>query len=121
MTIKSPFFEFTMRRILLPAILLVVIILISLFTAHAENPKFEKWKKPSFFRGVNVTNITIKTQQDFDDLKAAGANLVQIGSLGFQSVEPPYAPNESSAASTDAIVQYCRKAGLYYNFNDNAR
>ncbi len=95
-------------------IVLFCTLLCAVSFAHAQNPKFDKWKSPSFFRGVNVTNINIKTQKDFDDLKASGANLAQIGTLGFQNVEAPYAANEASAATTDSLVKFCRTSGLYY-------
>jgi hypothetical protein len=94
--------------------LLLCALLFGISTAHAQNPKYDKWKTPSFFRGVNTTNINLKTQADFDFLKTTGANLVQIGSLGFQNVDAPYAFYETSAATTDSLVKFCREAGLHY-------
>lgn len=95
-------------------ILLLAALLYAGSSAYAQNAKYEKWKQPSYFRGVNTTNIHVKTQEDFDFLKTTGANLVQIGTLGFQNVDAPYAANEASAATTDSIVKFCRNAGLYY-------
>ncbi len=95
-------------------IALLIVLLCGISSVHAQNSKFEKWKSPSFFRGVNTTNINIKTQEDFDFLKTTGANLVQIGTLGFQNVDAPYSANAESAATTDSLVKFCRAAGLYY-------
>ncbi|HYF03907.1 MAG TPA: cellulase family glycosylhydrolase, partial [Patescibacteria group bacterium] len=93
---------------------LLMLAVVSLHTATAQNAKFEKWKTPSYFRGVNTTNINAKTQADFDFLKNTGANLVQIGTLGFQDVTPPYDYNPESAATTDSLVKFCRQSGLHY-------
>jgi hypothetical protein len=95
-------------------LVLLFALLCGISVSHAQNVKFDKWKTPSFFRGVNTTNINVKTQADFDFLKTTGANLVQIGTLGFQDVTAPYAFNAASAATTDSLVQFSREAGLYY-------
>lgn len=83
--------------------------------------KFEKWKKPSYFRGFNVgyycSNTDCrKTQDDIDALKASGANLAQINIYGegFREFSSPYDVNEVGKQHIICMASYAHTAGLYY-------
>ena len=66
----------------------------------------------SYFRGYNIENEHV--YQDYVDFKNYGGNLFHIGIRGFLAEDAPYATVQSSINSTDAIVNHCRQAGIYY-------
>ncbi len=83
--------------------------------------KFEKWKIPSYFKGFNIgfycsESSCIKTQEDFDALKASGANLAQINVYGegFREFSSPFAVNEVGKQHIICMASYAHEAGLYY-------
>ncbi len=98
-------------------IIFIVISYLLLFfnsKAQAQNHKYDLWKTPSFFRGFNVLPIVKHTLKDYNDLKATGANLAQIGIDGFDSVNAPYDINVNAIEATDRMVSFCDSAGIYY-------
>lgn len=100
-----------------------MVILISITIAHAQTQplsKYDKWLTPSYFRGFNATiwsNVIddVLTQEDFNDLKATGANLAILQTQGLVKDTFPYGSNDPFyIEGLDALVNYCRNAGLYY-------
>jgi len=90
-------------------------------TPPSEISKFKKWEKPSFFRGFNIgyycTNSDCyKTQEDFDALKASGANLAQINVFGegFRDFSSPYDINLQGKQHITCMASFAHNAGLYY-------
>ena len=83
-------------------------------SVNAQNHKFQMWQSQSFFRGFNILTTHTHPLQDFIDLKATGANLVQLGIAGFLDVDPPYNVNQIEINTTDSLINFCRFAGLYY-------
>ncbi len=83
--------------------------------------KFEKWKRPSFFRGFNIgyycsESDCYKSQEDFDALKALGANLAQINVYGegFRDFSSPYDIDQVGKQHIICMATYAHNAGLYY-------
>jgi hypothetical protein len=94
---------------------LLVILFASLSFAQDnvnKNGKFEKWKKPSYFRGYNIEGG--HTLQDFIDFKNYGGNIFHIGIRGFLSEDAPYDTVQASITSTDLLVNFCRLSGIHY-------
>ena len=86
-----------------------------LFSNNAsDNPKFNKWQSPSYFRGYNVLYTAPKTQQDFIDFKNYGGNFFSINIDGFFAEDEPYDIVQSNIDGTDLMVNYCQQAGLHY-------
>jgi hypothetical protein len=86
----------------------------SLF-GQTVSEKYNKWRKPSFFRGFNVLNEFPKSLQDIVDLKASGANYAQLGCRGFRDVDSPYTIKQNYINEIDSLVKYCRAAKMYYS------
>lgn len=105
------------RETVVPRISITILLLFALCSiTRAQSHKFDLWKSPSFFRGINVIyrfEDRVKTQPDFNDLRAYGANLAQLACRGLRSVDPPYVPHQDSIAEIDSMVRYCRSAGIY--------
>ncbi|CAN5125944.1 hypothetical protein BH09BAC5_BH09BAC5_09430 [soil metagenome] len=78
------------------------------------NPKYSNWQSAGFYRGFNVLNENIKTQQDFFDLRNSGANFAQLGCFGFNEVTFPYSLIQSNINEMDSLVSFCRNAGIHY-------
>lgn len=101
---------------------LLSIFIIAIFTfsiaaqtdGNPQNPKYEKWQKPEYYRGYNVLYESPKTLQDFIDFKNYGGNLFQIGTRGFMAEDAPYNTVQANIDGTDMLVNYCRQAGVYY-------
>ncbi|MBI5326482.1 MAG: cellulase family glycosylhydrolase [Ignavibacteriae bacterium] len=83
-------------------------------SAYSQNHKYELWKTPSFFRGFNLLPGSNLKLIDYQDLKATGANLAQLGIDGFDYVDPPYEVNTDAITATDSMVKHCKTVGLYY-------
>ena len=91
-------------------------------------PNKKGWQIPGFFRGFNMSlwsDIDKRevNQQDFDDLKSIGANLVMIQTNGFLSEDAPYSPSIWRVNGTDTIyysemldkaVDFARESGIHY-------
>ncbi len=101
-------------------LLLLFILFLSceILTAQNTNVKYEKWKFPSYFRGMNVLPAgPAKTQQDINDLKAAGASFASLSCDDILNVDPPYQLNPENVAALDSLVKFCRNSGLYYTIS----
>ncbi len=86
--------------------------------AKNTNAKYEMWKSPSFFRGMNILpGEPVKTQKDFDDLKAAGASFASLSCDDILNVDSPYQINQDNIYTLDSMVKYCRNANLYYTIS----
>lgn len=90
-------------------------------TPSSQISKFDKWKIPSYFRGFNIgyycsESDCYKSQEDFDALKATGANLAQINVYGegFRYVSIPYDINQAGKERIICMASYAHEAGLYY-------
>ena len=94
---------------------LLIISLVLLNNVFGQsNPKYDKWKTNSYFRGYNILFESVHTYRDFIDFKNYGGNLFQIGVFGWQSEDAPYSIQQNNIDSTDKFVHYCRQAGIYY-------
>ncbi len=77
--------------------------------------RFELWKKPSYFRGFNLTlGPPLKNQQDFIDLSKTGANIAYLACDGFWSVDTPYTESSANIQATDEYISYCHTVGMHY-------
>jgi len=110
---------------------LIIIGIFSLYfcSLYAQQPlKYEKWEQPFYFRGFcisdwnNLEDVFV-TQEEFDELKAIGANLAIIQSGGTFDETPPYSPNVwySEPGDTifwqdvlDSMVTFAQNAEIYY-------
>ncbi len=101
-----------MKKLFLVFVLILCVVNFGI--TQTSDPKYNKWKTPSFFRGFNVLNESPKITQDLIDLRASGANLAQLGCFGFQDVDSPYTIKQNYIDETDSLVKYCRAAGVYY-------
>ena len=102
-------------------LLITIAIVIASISSSSAQSKFQKWQKPSFFRGFNVGYYCMvgeceRTQSDMDKMKAFGANLAQINvyAQGFREIEYPYDVNETGIDRISEMVEFCRNASLYY-------
>lgn len=86
----------------------------SQFVNLVSGTKYNKWLTPGYFKGYNVLYETPKKLQDFIDFKNYGGNFLQIGVFGFMKEDAPYNVQQNNIDSTDALVNYCRQAGIYY-------
>ena len=106
-------------------LILLVLFTVSPFFAQ-QMSKFEKWQQSSYFKGFcisdwNNLHETYVSQEEFNDLKASGANLVIIQTGGINSVDAPYGPGiwYTDGGTTiywqdvlDDMVGFARNAGL---------
>ncbi len=116
-----------MKTLIASAIACIVAIF-NLAETVSQQTKFQKWQTPSFFKGFNMSvwdNYDSRevNQEDFDSLKAIGANLVALQTQGIYSPEPPYNKSIYWTEGTDTVfhldmldrmVEYARNAGLHY-------
>jgi hypothetical protein len=79
-----------------------------------SNPKYDKWKSNSYFRGYNVLYESPKSLQDFIDFKNYGGNLFHIQPDGFFSPDAPYDTLWNNIDGADMLVNFCRQAGVHY-------
>lgn len=110
-----------MKKIITKIFLIVSLILFGWSNnADAQLSKFEKWNAPSFFRGFNIMdenyigNSYSRIAADFVALKNTGANFVQIGTAGFDSITFPYNSVPLVISRLDSMVAFAKNAGLYY-------
>lgn len=96
---------------------LAAIVVAPAFTSAAlgQNRKYDLWRNPSFFRGFNVLAIVDNSREDYEALRAAGANYCHLNVRGFREPEAPYETNPELIAECDSAVARCRAAGLYYS------
>jgi hypothetical protein len=87
---------------------------VTLCVAFSQNAKYERWMNPSGFRGFNVLAIVKNSQEDFNDLKLAGATIAFLNVRGFYKKDPPYARDPEIIAEIDSATARCRAAGLSY-------
>jgi hypothetical protein len=84
---------------------------------EAGNPKYEVWLRPAFLRGANVVVGASANQwpmsEDFTSLHAAGADMVQLSTVGIQRQDPPFAYDSAAAARLWRAVGDAETAGLY--------
>ena len=104
-----------------------ILILCQFFT-QAQSTKMQLWQAPNYFHGFNMTTWDNRdalqtSQADFDELKAIGANLVNIQIPGPLEVYPPYDELIWYAEGNDTtyyieileeMVSYAQNADLYY-------
>ncbi|MFI5263701.1 MAG: cellulase family glycosylhydrolase [Candidatus Kapaibacterium sp.] len=80
-----------------------------------SSARFDLWKKPSYFRGFNLTlGPPLKNLQDFIDVSKTGANIAYLCCDGFRNVDTPYTENTWSIQVTDDYISYCHANGMYY-------
>lgn len=115
-------------KTLTASVIVCIVVLFNVTETASQQSKFQKWQSPSYFRGFNMSvwdNYDSRevNQEDFDSLKAIGANLVAIQTQGIYSPEPPYNKSIYWTEGTDTIfhldmldkmVEYARNAGLHY-------
>ncbi|OGU15179.1 MAG: hypothetical protein A2X61_15120 [Ignavibacteria bacterium GWB2_35_12] len=95
-------------------VLIVSVCFVLFIDAQAQNHKYDLWKIPSYFRGFNVLPSSTHQLKDYQDLKATGANLAQLGIDGLYFVDPPYEVNTDAIVAADIMVRYCDSVGIYY-------
>jgi hypothetical protein len=93
---------------------LILFFFLQFISTNAQNHKYDLWKDSSFFRGFNVLPIATHQLKDYKDLKATGANLVQLSIDGFNYVDSPYYLNYDAINATDKMVAFCDSVGIYY-------
>ncbi len=84
--------------------------------------KFSLWQEPLFFRGAAVHPYTpygeeegriYITKQDFQALRAKGANVVSLNYPGPFGVSPPYGLDEEALKYLDDAINWSQEVGLY--------
>jgi hypothetical protein len=92
-------------------------------TAAPPGAAWALWQQSSAFRGANMVawgdaaqkgNYNLMTAQDFVNLKATGANLVQLSVHGTRKVKSPYEVNTTKQTELDNLTKWAQDAGLYY-------
>jgi hypothetical protein len=106
------FFQLTIRQ--LWRVFFISVWIPALAGISLSNPKYEKWLRPSFFRGYNLLYHSPKSYQDFLDFKKIGGNSFHIAVWGFIGTDKPYDTLKAHIDSTDKMVKYCDSAGIYY-------
>ena len=86
---------------------------------QVESEKYLKWVSGGVFKGFNITyyndDVGKKSLQDFLDIKALGANVVQIQtSDGYRRPTPPYDLDPLAMMAYIDMVDWSRQAGLSY-------
>lgn len=105
-----------MKRVLIYILIFFSSLLFAQTTVinHSPDTKYSKWMSPGYFKGYNALYDAPKTFRDFLDFKNYGGNMIQIGVFGFMKENAPYTIQQNNIDSTDAMVNYCRQAGIYY-------
>ncbi len=93
----------------------IVVVPTSTIAAFGQNQKYDLWRTPSFFRGFNVLAIVDNSREDYEALRASGANYCHLNVRGFREREAPYQTKLELIAECDSAVARCRAAGLYYS------
>lgn len=102
-------------------------------TEPGEQPfdKWSLWNGGTQLRGANIYQRRVfeeidglefvgpgpfgppYTQEDFDHLRALGANYVNLSIAGLYTVEPPYRVDDQAAANLDRLLEMAANANLF--------
>lgn len=86
---------------------------------ESKSQKFDLWRSGGHFKGFDIGYFNygsgVKSQADFQALRATGANLAQIQSNeGTVDWAPPYGTNADGLQALDQMTAWCRQSDLHY-------
>ncbi|MBN4073088.1 cellulase family glycosylhydrolase [Crocinitomix catalasitica] len=108
--------------------LIILILIVGIESSYGQLTKFQKWELGGFFKGYNISEwneveFRFINQSDLDNIKATGANYVQLMPKGPLEEVAPYGPKITYinwpdtiywADQIDSMVTYAQNAELYY-------
>jgi len=113
---------FTHQRLRVTIVAILTGIVAFGFEGFRTRDKFAFWKQPSFFRGAAINPYgpygeeegrVYVTKQDFQALRAAGANVVSLNYPGPFAAKAPYALDAEALRYLDNAVNWAGEVGLY--------